>query len=247
MPSHALGTRRRVVEDVVGPVHEHRHPADPALRQGHVQPGEPDGHPRPQPFAGGQQGVDREDGGQELEGGPGEGRGAHAEAPVWRQITVPVSSQAANNGSQWSVKMEGKPSWAGNSGKLTALNPECGVGPHLVGGHGDVVEPRDLQRDDPVGMGSGPHLEVPVGSRPGHRPVPAPCRPPARTPIRRIPPPGTGSRPTPRSPPRPCRPRGRRCRSSPVASRRTGPAPCSTRRRGRPTTAFSPTFGYSRP
>ena len=61
--------------------------------------------------------------GSSSKGGSGEGSGAHEEAPVCRQTTVAVSSQAANRGSQWPVKMEGRPSWAGNSGKLSALKP----------------------------------------------------------------------------------------------------------------------------
>ena len=61
--------------------------------------------------------------GSSSNGGDGDGRGAHADEPVCRHTTVPVSSQAAKNGSQWRVKMAGRPSWAGNSGKLTALKP----------------------------------------------------------------------------------------------------------------------------
>src|SRR5271165_5508283 len=65
--------------------------------------------------------------GRSSKGGDGDGSGAQDEAPVWRQTTVPVSWQAAKNGSQWSVKIEGSPSWAGNSGKLTALNPSAAL------------------------------------------------------------------------------------------------------------------------
>src|ERR1700721_4092032 len=61
--------------------------------------------------------------GSSSKGGSGEGSGAHDEAPVCRQTTVPVSSQAAKKGSHSPLKMEGRPSCAGNSGKLTATKP----------------------------------------------------------------------------------------------------------------------------
>ena len=44
-----------------------------------------------------------------------------------RHTTVPVSSQAAKKGSHCPLKMDGRPSWAGNSGKLTALNPRAAL------------------------------------------------------------------------------------------------------------------------
>src|SRR3974390_2666240 len=61
--------------------------------------------------------------GSSSKGGSGDGRGAQADEPVWRQTTVDVSSQAAKKGSQWPEKIEGYPSWAGNSGNVTALKP----------------------------------------------------------------------------------------------------------------------------
>ncbi len=63
--------------------------------------------------------------GRSSKGGSGEGSGAQPDAPVCRHTTVPVSSQAAKKGSQRPLKMEGSCSWAGNSGKLTALNPRA--------------------------------------------------------------------------------------------------------------------------
>src|ERR1700678_4108894 len=65
--------------------------------------------------------------GNSSNGGSGEGRGAQDDAPVCRQTTVCVSSQAAKNGSQVPLKMEGSCNWAGNSGKLTALNPRAAL------------------------------------------------------------------------------------------------------------------------
>jgi hypothetical protein len=43
--------------------------------------------------------------------------------PMCRQITVPVSSQAARNGSQWSLCQLGWPSFSGFSEKVTAWQP----------------------------------------------------------------------------------------------------------------------------
>src|SRR3954471_9114335 len=43
--------------------------------------------------------------------------------PMWRQMTVPSSSQAAKNGSQWPWKMLGQPSALGSSENVTAWHP----------------------------------------------------------------------------------------------------------------------------
>src|SRR5262245_35238166 len=43
--------------------------------------------------------------------------------PMWRQTTVPVSSQARQNGSQWSVWKLGYPSLVGFSENVTAWQP----------------------------------------------------------------------------------------------------------------------------
>src|ERR1700686_3407261 len=61
--------------------------------------------------------------GSSSKGGSGEGRGAQDDAPVCRQTTVSVCSQAAKKGSHCPLKMEGSFSCAGNSGKLIALKP----------------------------------------------------------------------------------------------------------------------------
>src|SRR6185437_5546379 len=65
--------------------------------------------------------------GNSSNGGSGEGSGAQADEPVCRHTTVPVSSQAAKKGSQCPLKMDGSWSWAGNSGKLTALKPRAAL------------------------------------------------------------------------------------------------------------------------
>ena len=63
-------------------------------------------------------------------------------------MTVSVSAQAWRNGSQC---------------------PECGVLPDHVGSDVRVEQPRDLARDDAVGVRTGPRLEVPVVPRPDRR------------------------------------------------------------------------------
>ena len=65
--------------------------------------------------------------GNSSNGGAGDGSGAHDDAPVCRQTTVCVSSQAAKKGSHCPEKMDGKPRAEGNSGKLTALNPRSAL------------------------------------------------------------------------------------------------------------------------
>ena len=95
-------------------------------------------------------------------GGSGEGRGAQADDPVCRQTTVSVSSQAAKKGSHCPLKMDGRPSWAGNSGKLTALKPRAALARTSAAATRDVLQPRQLQGDDALGMRTRPLLEVPV-------------------------------------------------------------------------------------
>src|SRR5438309_11702896 len=43
--------------------------------------------------------------------------------PMWRQITMPSSWQAAKNGSQWSPKIAGQPRALGSSENVTAWQP----------------------------------------------------------------------------------------------------------------------------
>ena len=73
-----------------------------------------------------------------------------------------VSSQAAKKGSQLPLKMEGSSSWAGNSGKLTALKPRAALARTSAAATADVGQPGQLQRDDALGVRARPHLEVPV-------------------------------------------------------------------------------------
>ena len=127
------------------------------------RPGKRSGDAGPQPFAGGQERVDREDGRQQFEGRVGRGQGRpRTEAPVCRQTTVSVSSQAAKKGSQAPLKMEGRPQLGRELGEADRLEAPGRVGPHLGRGQCDVGQPGQLQRDDPIGVRPRPHLQVPV-------------------------------------------------------------------------------------
>src|SRR6476620_7300074 len=50
-------------------------------------------------------------------GAPGERAAVHDDEPLWRQMTVSVSSHARRNGSQWSVWTDGSLRSTGFSGK----------------------------------------------------------------------------------------------------------------------------------
>src|SRR5436309_11615634 len=52
-----------------------------------------------------------------------DGTGAHEAEPVCRQMTVSVSAHADHRGSHARLCGDGRPIWAGNSGKLNARNP----------------------------------------------------------------------------------------------------------------------------
>ncbi len=104
--------------------------------------------------------------GRSSKGGSGEGRGAHDDAPVCRQTTVAVSSQAAKRGSQWPLKIDGSPSWEGNSGKLTARKPSSALRADLGRRHLDVGQPRQLEGDDPAPGRCRPRPRGASGSTP---------------------------------------------------------------------------------
>ena len=82
--------------------------------------------------------------------------------PMCRHTTVPVSSHAAQNGSQWSVWKLGSPSLAGFSENVTARQPfsatRCTLGRHQV----DVPDGHDRQRDEAAGVRAAPLVDVPV-------------------------------------------------------------------------------------
>ena len=100
--------------------------------------------------------------GSSSNGGSGEGSGAHDEAPVCRHTTVAVSSQAAKKGSHCAAEDGGEAELRRELGEADRLEAACRVAPHLGRGHRDVGQPGQLQRDDALGVGAGPHLQVPV-------------------------------------------------------------------------------------
>src|SRR6516164_2052505 len=53
--------------------------------------------------------------------------GVDPDEPTWRHTTVPVSSHAARNGSQYPVWMDGRPSGSGFSENDTALKPRAAL------------------------------------------------------------------------------------------------------------------------
>ena len=66
-PGGALAAGRRMTQDVIGPVHQHRDPADPTLGERHLEIREAKRHAGPQPFARSEEGVHGEQRGQQLE------------------------------------------------------------------------------------------------------------------------------------------------------------------------------------
>ena len=91
--------------------------------------------------------------------------GAVDDDPTCRQITVPVSSHAAMNGSHQPGVQRGQAESLGQLGERDGLEAACRVAADLLGGELRVEQPRHLARDDAAGMGAGPLLEVPVVRR----------------------------------------------------------------------------------
>ena len=77
-------------------------------------------------------------------------------------MTVPSSSHAAKNGSQWSPKMLGQPSLDGFSENVTAWQPFLATRCTSVRHQLRVPDRRDRQRDEPARVGAAPLVDVPV-------------------------------------------------------------------------------------
>ena len=222
--------RRRVLHHVVEAVEEHRHPADPALGERHVQLGEAQRDARPQPV----------------------GRREHARAPgrAWcsARAATPATSAARSsptrcgcrrrcrsprtarrNGSQWSVCTDGSARLFMLSGNVTALNPRSAL----------------RRTSSAATSGSRSHASCSGMMRSGYVPAHTSwcqsfharthARPSSWSWLRAK---ATPAKPgderreaeaAPRCRRRPCRRCGRGCPSSPCASRRSAPAPSSTR------------------
>ena len=124
-PSHRRLAGARVVDDVVEPVEEHGHPADAALAEGDVERGKRSGIRAHSQSAAAATPLTGNSVGSSSSGAPGDCAAVHDADPVWRQMTVPVSSHAASSGSQWSVCTDGSPMLTGCSGNESALNPRA--------------------------------------------------------------------------------------------------------------------------
>ena len=162
----AVRADRGVVEHVVDAVDQHRHPADAAL-------GERDLDARGSgsgcaPTASRRRRRSRSPGTGVVyssSGAPGERAAVHDDEPLCRHTTVSVSSHARRNGSQWSVCIDGSRRSTGFSGKLTALKPRSALRRTSAAAISGSSQPRELQRDDAVGVRAGPLLDVPVVPR----------------------------------------------------------------------------------
>ena len=95
---------------------------------------------------------------------------------------MPVSSQAARNGSQWSVKIDGIAELGGELGEAHRLEPRVRRWRAPPRRPRPRRPARELQRDDPLRDGCRPRPRGASRSRRGCRPVRAPCRRPGRRP-----------------------------------------------------------------
>ena len=140
-PLQLLGLlpERRVVEDVVGAVGQHHHPADTSLGHGDAQVREAHGTPATtasrSPPPGCWPGTAS---GNSSKGGSGEGMGAQPDEPVCRQRTVPVSSQAARKGSHCRECRRRQAELGRDLGEAHRLETPLGVAPNFLG--------RDIRR-----------------------------------------------------------------------------------------------------
>ena len=185
-----VGPRAAVREHAVEPLEEERHPPDLALREGDLEVREPQQRARQQPVGHRHVGVER----RERGGRPPPARRRSCAASPIRircacRSTVPVSSHAANSGSQWRSAswIDGRPEFAGSSVKVIAFWPARRVAADL----------RRRQARDPTTA----RCRAGSGARRCHRTTPrsssrcTPRRTPARDPcpsLRRTPGPRSG-------------------------------------------------------
>ncbi len=82
-----------------------------------------------------------------MNGASGDVAGIRDDEPMCMHTTVPVSSQAWKNGSQWRSLSctDGSPSGCGFSENVTAKQPRVGAAAHLGGGQLGVPQ-RDHRR-----------------------------------------------------------------------------------------------------
>ena len=144
-PGGALGARGRMAQDVVGPVHQHRDPPDAALGQRHLQAREAQGDARPEPFAGGQERVHGEHGGQQLERRVGGGQGGpRRRAGVQADDGLRLLA-GGEEGIPGAAEDGGQLQLRGELREADRLESPGGVGPHLGRRHRHVGQPGQLQ------------------------------------------------------------------------------------------------------
>ena len=229
--SHARAALRRVVDDVVEPVEEQRHPADAALRHRDLEAGEAHRHLGPQPVGGG--GHARSPGTAS--------RRARAARPVSSPRSTRKTRVQAHHRLRLLARREERVPVGrvhrrqllvggvlGEAHRLETRAPRCAAPPRpprpgrSTTGSGSGRCARDTCRPRPRGASR---------STPRTQASPSPWSSARRTPCPRSRRAARGSTPTPRCRRGPCRRCARGCPSTPCASRRSGPAPCSSRRR----------------
>ena len=243
-PVGALLARGRVVEHVVDPVHQHGHPPDAAFGEATLSAGNRTRHPRPQPLGRGQQRVDREHGGKELERRAGGGQGGPGRRP----------GVEADHRAGLLAGVEERIPVLGEDRRVAELGRELGEAdaPGSPGRRwpGPRRRPRPTSSSQGScrgmmrsGMGPGPDLEVPPVPGPGAGQSRAPCPRPGRRPTPQNPATREGKQSEAQMP--------ARSMSATRASMSKQPGRISSKRagsmlhslRGRPTTALSPMFG----
>ncbi len=119
-------------------------------------------HTRPEPFGRGDQRVDRKEGRQELEGR----RGRRQRRPCGRPGVEADHGLGLLARGEQRIPVLGEDrrqsELGGELGEAHRLEAALGVAVDLVGPDADIGEPRQLQRDDPLGMSARPDLEMPV-------------------------------------------------------------------------------------
>ena len=90
-----------MIEYIVHSVDQHRHPSDPTFRDRNRQPGEAEGHPRPQPLGGSDERVDRKEGRQQFKGRRGRRKWSPGGSARVQAHNGPGLLAGANSGSQW--------------------------------------------------------------------------------------------------------------------------------------------------
>ncbi len=161
------GRSRRVLRHVVETIDRHRHPADAALAQGDLEVGVPTRDAGPDPVHRRAERGAREH--RHLRVQPGAGRALQREpagTAVQRDDRVGLLARPEE---RRPVLMVGDRRQVEPLGRLEERHrgePALGVAADLLAGEHRVLEPRQLHRDEPLGMGAVPLLDHPAVPRP---------------------------------------------------------------------------------